>query len=100
MEEYSDAITHFEAARARKLTSQQDLISLYWLFQAQLKKGNQELAKTLAEDLVARFPITLYGLQAYVFLNQKLPEFLPDNKKNLKIKLSSGEQWRLDRAKA
>ncbi|MCC6278368.1 MAG: tetratricopeptide repeat protein, partial [Oligoflexia bacterium] len=54
----AEAITHLEMARSRKLTSQQDLISLFWLFQSyKQKKAEPELLKT-GQELMARFPLT------------------------------------------
>jgi len=100
--EFSDAIVHFEAARARKLGPQQDLISLYWLLQAQLEKKNKDLADKSAAELVERFPLTLYGLQAAQYLNGRLPSFQSQSqpyRRSLKLTLSLEEAQRLDRAK-
>lgn len=100
----SEAISHLEMARSRKLSNQQDLVSLFWLFRAYKQKGNELiLMKKVAQDLVNRFPLTYYGLIAYNELNQKLPHFeIPNNKveeKKLKLSLSQEEWKAVERAK-
>ena len=71
----SEAITHLEVVRSRKMTNQQDLTSLFWLFQSyKMRKAQDEMIRT-ATDLVKRFPITYYGLIAYQELNKNLPHF-------------------------
>lgn len=97
--DYSEAITHFEMARSRKLTFQQDLVSLFWLFQAYKTKGETSLKLKTATTLVERFPLTYYGLIAYNEINQKLPQFEKAKAKNLKLNLSQAESKALERAK-
>lgn len=96
----SEAITHLEVARARKMTSQQDLISLFWLFQSyKMKKANDEMVRT-ATELVKRFPLTYYGLIAYQELNQALPTYSKVSGSTVKVYFSESESKSLMRARS
>jgi soluble lytic murein transglycosylase len=95
----SEAITHLETVRSRKMTSQQDLISLFWLFQSfKMKKANDEMVKAAA-DLVRRFPLTYYGLLAFQELNQGLPSYEKASSQTVKVYFSESETRALARAR-
>jgi len=96
----SEAITHLEIARSRKLTSQQDLVSLFWLYQSyKAKNAEQEMIKA-AKELVARFHLTYYGLIAHNELQKKFPEYEVTKPKSAKVNFSSSENFALERARA
>ncbi|MCC6277432.1 MAG: lytic transglycosylase domain-containing protein, partial [Oligoflexia bacterium] len=81
------------------LTSQQDLISLFWLFQSyKQKKAEPELLKT-GQELMARFPLTYYGLIAHDEIQKRLPQFEQPRSRLGKILFSAVEQLKMDRAK-
>jgi len=95
----SEAISHLEMARARKITSQQDLISLFWLYQSyKLKKAELEAAKTSAE-LVKKYPLTYYGLIASQEVNKGLVPYEKRSPETVRVNFSDREMLALTRAK-
>jgi soluble lytic murein transglycosylase len=95
----SEAITHLEVVRSRKMTNQQDLTSLFWLFQSyKMKKAQEELLRS-ANELVRRFPLTYYGLLAFEELNHKLPTYDKTIGSTVKVYFSESESRALVRAR-
>lgn len=95
----SEAITHLEIVRTRKMTSQQDLVSLFWLYQSyKLKKADAELQKT-GQELVKRYPLTYYGLLVSQEVNKALLQIEKSPPKKGKVYFSESEMKSLDRAR-
>jgi soluble lytic murein transglycosylase len=96
----SEAITHLEIARTRKMTSQQDLISLFWLYQSYKLKNTESGITDKGNELIRRFGITYYGLIAYSDLKKNLPAFDKTKTKTAKVFFSEAELHGLERARA
>jgi soluble lytic murein transglycosylase len=95
----SEAITHLEVARAHHLTSQQDLISLFWLYQSYKVKRTEAGIANSAAELIKRFGLTYYGIIAYQDSNRALPQYPKVKEKPAKIYLSEQETEAIARAK-
>lgn len=98
--DFSEAITHLEVARARKMSNQQDLVSLFWLYQSYKQKKAEAEMNRAGEQLIERFPLTYYGLIAYQDLKRSLPSFEKQKLKTGKVYFSDNESFSLERAKA
>ncbi len=95
----SEAITHFEVARSRHLTNQQDLISLFWLYQSyKMKKAESGILDT-SSDLIKRFGLTYYGIIAYQDIRKSLPQFTKSKVKTGKVYFSHQENQSIERAR-
>lgn len=95
----SEAITHLEVARSRHLTNQQDLISLFWLYESyKMKKTESGITET-SNDLMKRFGLTYYGIIAYQDMKNSLPQYSKNKVKTGKVYLSQQETQSLERAK-
>lgn len=95
----AEGITHLEMARSRKMSNQQDLISLFWLFQCYKMKNTAASVTQTATELVQRFPLTYYGLIAFQELNKQLPQYEKQKAKAAKVFFSEAEWSALDRAR-
>ena len=96
----SEAITHLETARSRKMTSQQDLVSLFWLYQSYKIKNTPNMVAEKGEELIRRFGLTYYGLIAYQDSRKQLPVFEKAKVTTAKAYFSEAELHALERARA
>jgi len=95
----SEAITHLETARSRKMTSQQDLISLFWLYQSYKMKRTESGIAEKGAELIRRFGLTYYGLIAFQDIKKTLPTFDKLKAKSAKTYFSESELHGLERAR-
>lgn len=95
----SEAITHLEVARSRHLTSQQDLISLFWLYESYKTKKTEAGIIGTSNDLMKRFGLTYYGIIAYQDMKSALPQYARSKVKTGKVYLSQQETQGLERAR-
>jgi len=96
----SEAISHFELARSRKLNRQEDLISLFWLYESYKIKNTPNEMQKAQEELINRFGLTYYGIIAYNDSKGVLPKFDPVKVKTGKTYFSDSEDAAFERAKA
>ncbi len=96
----SEAITHLEVARSRHMTNQQDLVSLFWLYESYKMKKTDAGVTDAAGDLIKRFGLTYYGIIAYQDVKKSLPQYPKDNSKSAKVYFSIQETQAIARARA
>ena len=81
----SEAITHLEVARSRHLNSQQDLISLFWLYEGYKMKNTENGITESSNDLMNRFGLTYYGIIAFQDTKKALPQYPKTKMKSAKV---------------
>jgi soluble lytic murein transglycosylase len=95
----AEAIAHLEVARSHRMTNQQDLVSLFWLYQSYKTKNVQIRIDETGNDLIQRFGLTYYGIIAFQDLKKALPQFPKVRNNSAKVYFSQEETEALERAK-